>query len=193
MTAVTRLSLGVVTALFLSSIPTRAEEPRFGVQVHGNAPTGTLKDVVGNKLGLGGGVHMTFDLGQGHLLRPRVDFMAFPEASLASGFAETHNKVQDLSAGVDYLYFLDGKPEGLYLTAGLALHRWKVDSSTPGMGWSMSDTSRKAGFAVGLGYNFNASVGGELRFTSSVSPDSNQGNTPFRTGTAIQAGITFRF
>ena len=170
-------------ALATLGLGLRAEDPRFGVQVHGNIPNGDLKDAVDNKLGVGGGAHVTFDLGQGHVIRPRIDYIFFPEATVSA----LKNKVNDLSVGADYLYFINGKVEGLYFTGGLSFNHWKADVSTPLGGFS--DTSNKPGFALGAGYNFNTSFGAELRFLSSKY---GSGGTDF-TANALQAGVTLRF
>lgn len=178
------LALALAT-LAVAGNSARAEDPRFGVQVHGNFPTGDLKDAVDSKLGIGGGAHVTFDLSQGHVIRPRIDYTFFPETTLNSGAAAIKNKVNNLSAGADYLYFIDGKPEGLYLTGGLAYNHWKVEATA--LGQTYSDTSNKLGFAAGAGFNFNASFGAELRFTSTkFGKDEGTAN-------ALQLGVTLRF
>ena len=185
-----RLAALSMAVLILGSTPARAEEPRYGLQLHANLPSGDLKNAVEDKPGAGLGAHITFDLGGGHVIRPRVDAMFFPEGSF-NGFK---TKANDLSLGADYLYFPGGKPNGLYLTAGLGLHRWSVDSTTPAVGsapaTSGTQSSSRFGYAAGLGYNFNRSVGAELRYVS----------THYATRTAwdpaansLQAGVTFRF
>jgi hypothetical protein len=177
-----RLALAAL-ALALTAGAARAEEPRFGVQVHGNIPAGDLKDAVDSKLGVGGGAHMTYDFGLGHMVRPRIDYVFFPEATVST----IKNKVNDLSLGVDYLYFLDGKPTGLYFTGGLSFNHWSVDVNSAGK--DLSDSSNKFGFAAGVGYNFNRSFGAEFRFTTS---QYSVGSQDF-TAAALQAGVTLRF
>jgi hypothetical protein len=174
-------------AFALAASLARAEDPRFGVQVHGNIPIGDLKDAVDSKLGVGGGAHVTFDLGDGHLIRPRLDYIFFPEATFNSGSASVKNKVNDLSAGADYLYFLSGKPEGLYFTGGLSFNHWKVETTAAGV--SLSDTSNKLGLAAGVGFHFNASFGAEVRFTTSKY---GSGSKDF-TANTLQACVTLRF
>lgn len=176
----TRLALG---ALLLAGTLAQAEEPRFGVQVHGNIPTGDLKDAVDSKLGVGGGAQVTFDLGDGHMLRPRLDYTFFPEATVKA----IRNKVNSLAIGADYQWFPAGRPEGLYVTGGLALHHWKAEGSVGGL--SFSETSNKPGFAAGVGFNFNPSFGAELR---AVSTKYGTG-TKDATATLLQAGVTLRF
>jgi hypothetical protein len=178
-----RTSRFVFALVATLGVVARAEDPRFGVQVHGSIPSGDLNDAVDGKLGVGGGAHGSFDLGDGHMIRPRLDYTIFPEATVKA----IKSKFNDLSLGADYLYFLSGKPEGAYVTAGLALHRWSVDRTAAGL--SYSGTSNKPGFAAGAGYNFNASFGAEVRF---LSTKYSAGGTDF-TANAIQAGVTLRF
>ncbi|MBK8726165.1 MAG: porin family protein [Holophagaceae bacterium] len=195
MTTLSRFALGLV---LVTGAGLSAQDVRFGVQASGNAPLGDLKDAVDSKPGLGAGAHLTWNLGGGHVIRPRFDYLFFPEngAYAADGYGVSANgkyKVSDLSVGVDYLYFLEGKDEGLYLTAGLGLHRWTVDYDyTVRIGnvtssGSESDSTNKAGFAVGAGYNFNRSFGAEVRFTTTKF-GKNEGSA-----NALQAGVTFRF
>jgi opacity protein-like surface antigen len=180
----------LAVAIACGAVQARAEEPRFGLQLHANLPTGDLKDAVDNKPGAGLGAHVTFDLGAGHVIRPRFDAVFFPEGSV-NGFK---TKANDLSLGADYLYFPSGKPDGLYLTAGLGLHRWSVDTTIPGFGLfpaaSASQKSSRFGYSAGLGYNFNRIVGAELRFVSTHYANQTAWDP---TANSLQAGVTFRF
>jgi opacity protein-like surface antigen len=168
----------------------RAEEPRYGVQVHISAPTGDLKTAVDNKPGAGLGAHVTFDLGGGHVLRPRFDAVFFPEGTF-NGFK---TKANDLSLGGDYLFFPGGKTDGIYLTAGVGLHRWNVDSATPAIGTSPatsgSQSSSRFGYAAGFGYNFNRSLGAELRYVSTHYANQTAWDPA---ANSLQTGVTFRF
>jgi len=159
-----RLALVLLAA---AGVCARAEDPRFGVQVHGSIPSGDLNDAVDGKLGVGGGAHGTIDLGYGHMIRPRLDYTLFPEATVKAIKSKFN--------------------EGLYVTGGLALHRWTVDRTEAGL--SYSGTSNKPGFAAGAGYAFNASFGAELRFLSTKYSASGKDFT----ANGIQAGVTLRF
>lgn len=176
--------------LMLGTSTIKAEEPRYGLQVHVSAPTGDLKTAVDNKPGAGLGAHVTFDLGWGHMLRPRFDAVFFPEGT-ANGFK---TRAQDLSLGGDYLFFPGGKPEGLYLTAGIGLHRWSVDTTTPAIGsgvaTSGTQSSSRFGYAAGFGYNFNPAVGAELRYVSTHYANQTAWDP---SANSLQAGVTFRF
>ncbi len=190
MTRNARLAAVSLAVLILGPSTARAEEPRYGLQVHVSAPTGDLKTAVDNKPGAGLGAHVTFDLGGGHMLRPRFDAVFFPEGTF-NGFK---TKANDLSLGGDYLFFLGGKPEGLYLTAGIGLHRWSVDSTTPAMGSAVatsgSQSSSRFGYAAGFGYNFNRAMGAELRYISTHYANQTAWDPA---ANSLQAGVTFRF
>lgn len=169
-------------ALLAATLPTlQAEPPRYGVQGLVNVPEGDLKDYLDSKPGPGVGVHGTFDLGDGHMLRPRLDYGVYPEAS----FATVKRAANTLSLGGDYLYFIAGKPEGLYLTAGLAAVRWSFEVKDPAFG-NMTSHTTKAGLAMGVGYQWNATVGTEARFIHSRISGQFQAD-------ALQAGVTIRF
>ena len=175
------LSLGTL-AILAASVPSLlAEAPRYGVQGLVNVPLGDLKDYVDSRPGPGIGVHGTFDLGDGHMLRPRLDYTIYPEAS----FATVKQTATNLSLGGDYLYFIAGKPEGLYLTAGLAAVRWSFEVKDPVLGDVTSHTT-KLGLAAGAGYQWNATVGTEVRFVHSRITGGFQAD-------ALQAGVTIRF
>ena len=179
---VSRLAL---TALLAAGPFASAQELRYGVQAHVSLPVGDLKDAVDSKPGLGLGAHLTVDLGQGHVLRPRLDYVAFPDANVFEG---VKNKMSDLSFGVDYLFQVEGAT-GFYVTGGLSAHRWNAEVEVSGLGTFSSNTT-KLGYAAGVGYAFNANVNAEARFTT----------TKFTTRTvsdenanALQLGVLYRF
>ncbi|MBL0210937.1 MAG: outer membrane beta-barrel protein [Holophagaceae bacterium] len=178
----------------------RAQEVRYGLQIHGNVPMGDLKEAADSKVGFGGGAHMTIDFGDGHRLRPRLDYVVYPENSAFAdiGFgssASGKSKVSDASLGLDYIYDFGGKEGGFYLTAGLAWHRWKAeyDFAVQVAGTTVSErstsTSSKAGAAAGMGFNFNPTFGVEARY---VATKFQQGNED-RTAGAVQVAALYRF
>ncbi len=174
------LSIPALTILTAATLSLQAEAPRYGVQGLVNVPLGDLKTYVDSKPGPGFGVHGTFDLGEGHMLRPRLDYSVFPEAS----FATVKQTASYLSLGGDYLYFIAGKPEGLYLTAGASLMRWSFD--TKGGTSTMAHATTKVGLAAGVGYQWNATVGTEGRWMRSRIASGFQAD-------ALQAAVTVRF
>lgn len=187
---------GVLLVLAGAAAPLQAQEVRYGLQIHGNVPMGDLKGAADSKVGFGGGGHMTIDFGEGHLLRPRLDYVVYPENKAFGGSASVKSKVSDASLGLDYIYDFGGKDGGFYLTAGLAWHRWKAeyDYAVPADGGSVvsstdSSTSSKIGVAAGAGFNFNTSFSVEARY---VATKFLQGSED-RTAGAMQVAALYRF
>lgn len=190
------------TALTLAGswAPLHGQDVRYGLQIHGNMPSGDLKEASDSKVGIGGGAHMTIDFGDGHVLRPRLDYVVYPEnqsfsqvVSNASATGKFHAK--DASLGLDYFYDFGGKDGGFYLTAGVAWHHWLTDydysytvNSVPVSGTS-STNSNKAGAAAGAGFNFNPEFGVEARY---VATKFRQGTTDKNAG-ALQLTALYRF
>ena len=174
------LSLSALATLVTATMSLQAEAPRYGVQGLVNLPLGDLKTYVDSKPGPGVGIHGTFDLSDGHMVRPRLDYSIYPEAS----FATVKQTASNLSLGGDYLYFIAGKPEGFYFTGGLAAVRWSFEHKDPPA--KVTSTTTKFGVAAGLGYQWNATVGTEVRWMNSKVASGFKAN-------ALQAGVTIRF
>ena len=173
-------SLSTLAILVATALSLQAEPPRYGVQGLVNIPQDDLKTYLDNNLGIGIGVHGTFDLGNGHMLRPRLDYSLYQQASMAS----VKQSASYLSLGGDYLYFIAGQPEGYYVTAGLSAMRWSLQHQDPGT--DLTNATTKFGEAAGIGYQWDYNIGTEVRWGhSSVSNN-------FRAD-SLQAAVTFRF
>ncbi len=173
-------SLAALAVLTTATFSLNAEPPRYGVQGLVNVPLGDLKTFVDSSAGPGIGIHGTFDLMDGHMLRPRMDYSVYQEAS----FATFKQNASYIDLGGDYLYFIAGKPEGLYFTGGLSAVRWSFQRKDA-LSKVTSDTT-KLGVAGGLGYQWSATVGTELRWMHS------RVSSAFKAD-ALQAGFTIRF
>jgi hypothetical protein len=169
-----------LATLLVAGTGLMAQDARFGLQVQAAIPQGDLKDAVDSKLGIGLGAHGTFAFDQ-HAIRPRFDYTFYPEADLSG----VKNKVSSMALGVDYLYFVDAKDNGIYFTGGLSAIRWKVDADFAGLG-STSASTTKLGVAAGLGYQWTKAFGTEVRYVNSCL------NSNF-TANNIVLGATFRF
>jgi len=180
-------SFALVAAALVAPTLVAQEGPRFGLQAGVNLPQSDLKDAVDSKMGFNVGAHMALDFKGGHMLRPRLDYTWFPEYSASAGGASASAKLSNISLGADYLYFVDGKPEGFYFTGGLALVQWKMEASIsyPGFSASASETTTKVGLAAGVGYQFNKTVGGEVRYMKSSAWEGDLD--------MLQVGVTFKF
>lgn len=180
-------TIALMAAALAAPALSAQEGPRFGLQAGLNLPQADLKDAVDSKVGLNIGAHLALDLRGGHMLRPRVDYTWFPEYTLSDFGASASVKFSSLGLGADYLYFPAGKPEGLYFTGGLGLIQWKAESSASFLGTSVSnsETTTKLGLALGAGYQFNQTVGAEVRYQTSKAWEG--------TLDTIQVGVTFKF
>lgn len=175
MTSVPRILLAALAAGSLW-----AEESRLGVQLQALSPRGELKPFVDSKVGPGAGLHVTIDLGDGHMVRPRLDYASFPE----TGVGASRQHATAFSVGTDYLLFSEWKPEGLYLALGLAATRWSLHT-TPATDQSRPATI-KTSLSFGLGYLWTETLGTELRYSHT------RVTQTFSAGT-LQAEITLRF
>ncbi|MCX6546888.1 MAG: outer membrane beta-barrel protein [Holophagaceae bacterium] len=157
-----------------------AEETRFGVQLQVASPRGDLKQFVDGNLGPGLGLHATLDLGDGQLLRPRLDYTSLPEAT----FGARRQRATSLSLGSDYLFFVEGKPEGLYFALGLAAQRWSLRTTLATSQATSAGT--RPGVSFGIGYLWTETLGTELRYGHS------RVSQVFSAST-LQAEVTLRF
>ncbi|MCC6514345.1 MAG: outer membrane beta-barrel protein [Geothrix sp.] len=181
-------ALALAVAALAAPALNAQEAVRFGVQAGLNLPQSDLKDAVDSKLGYNLGVQVTFDLRGGHMLRPRYDYTWFPEYTESFAGDSFSTKFIRKSLGVDYLYFVDGKPQGFYVTAGIAAVQWavEVNFTLSGLGsGSNSQTSNKLALAAGAGYQFNRTVGADLRY---IKGKAWEGDLDM-----VQAGVSVRF
>ena len=176
------LSVSVLTAQGASAKKQPMEGFRFGLQGGVVIPTtDSFKYLSDQKPGVAFGGQCTWDVKTAfQRLRARVDVTMFPQASVksmnGSGRMED-NTIRGISAGLDYIHFLSNKPEGWFLSGGLALANWTQDSSLDG-----AKTSTNLGIAAGAGWQFNRDFSLEARGTWS------RWSTNFRSETIHNAG-----
>ncbi|MBP1773700.1 MAG: outer membrane protein beta-barrel domain [Holophagaceae bacterium] len=181
-------ALTLIAATLAGTALSAQEGPRFGLQAGINLPQSDLKDAVDSKVGFNLGAQVTFDLRGGHMLRPRLDYTWFPEYTETFAGDSIGTTFTRTSLGVDYLYFVEGKPQGFYLTGGIAAVQWKVDVNVTLGGFgsgSDSETTNKLALAAGAGYQFNKTVGADLRY---IKGKAWEGDLDL-----IQAGVNVRF
>lgn len=159
--------------LFLLTLPVLAQSPeasRFGLQGGLAFPLSvSTRDITDGSVGFTLGGQLTWDRVKGQRFRARLDYTAFPEKDFHRPGAvyRSRGTLKGLAAGIDYLYFLEGKPQGAYLCGGLSINQWKLDATTfytTGQG-SEGTTKTGPGVAVGAGWQFNRNLGLELRAT----------------------------
>jgi hypothetical protein len=184
----------------------------FGGAVSLNLPQGELKTDTHDKVGGALAFQVAFDLGSGHLLRPKAEVNLFRVKDVKRSGSDTRDTVEltGLGLGVDYLYHFGGNArQGAYALGGLSVQRWEVDYGSYSHQGSSSSMSTEAtrrrtslGAALGLGYQVNSWFGMEARYTTSRyegSRDATLGNsTPgdpgiSRDAAAVQLSATFRW
>ena len=182
----------LLPVLALVSAPAFAQNAHFGLQGGLSLPQSDAKDLVDSKTGITLGLNVAIDLKGGHVLRPRLDFTT-TKGSPSLGSYSVDTEVTTTMIGMDYNYYVAGKAtDGLYLIAGLGYANSKVKATVniPGYG-SASDDISGGGMALafGLGYQFNALVGGDLRYTTT---EPSLDGTKFKND-AINVSVTFTF
>ncbi|MBL0312401.1 MAG: porin family protein [Holophagaceae bacterium] len=166
-----RFSLAAMV-LALAGGAVSAQDVHFGLHAGLAIPQGDLsrKQLLGSDPGGNFGAHVNFDMKQGHVIRIRTDYSQFRENKTFEGYGFTSKiKASDLSLGVDYLYFVDHRPTGLYMMAGVSGNRWDL-SSKDDYGYAIDTfnmTTTKFGYGFGVGYQFNQSWGLEAGYTYS--------------------------
>jgi hypothetical protein len=173
-------------ALVLSAqgIQAQSQDLRFGVQLLLSSPSSDLRKV-SNKESLGGALTLDWQVSEGHVLRPRVEFISYPEKTSTYSYSwglttysgSSSSSAESVGVGLDYVYYFAGKPQGWHLDGGVENLRYKFSGSAtdtilgpaggPTTFTGQADAARtKLGFALGVGYDFNRAWGVGLRFTS---------------------------
>jgi opacity protein-like surface antigen len=201
--------LPLALALALPLAAQSSSRPTFGFSAQLNAPLGDLKDDTDKTLGAGVSFLVQWNLANGHAIRPRFDLNLFNVSTYEpshSNYRESRD-LSALGAGVDYLYYLNGTPKGLYLTAGAGITRWDLSYTTSdkvGSSYSSSRDSSKnttsLSLAAGLGWQVTRVIGLEARLMHSpykafdlTNPTSTTRTDVNRDGTYLQLAGTFRW
>ena len=204
--------LAILPLAAVLSMPLAAQSnshPSYGFSAQLNAPLGNLKDDTDKTLGVGASFLMQWDLPGGVAIRPRFDVNLFNVSTYEpshSNYQESRN-LSALGLGVDYLYYLNGTPKGLDLTAGVGVTRWDLSYTTAdkiGNSYSSSHDSNKnttsLSLAAGLGWQFTRVIGLEARFMHSPykafdlnNPTSTTRTEVNRDGNFLQLAGTFRW
>lgn len=148
-------------ALALSGVAASAQTVQFGVHGGLNLPLGDLDKALDGRPGFTLGGHAGLYYGNGHELRPRVDYTLYDGGWQPVDGSFGKATVSAWGLGADYLYYTETRPQGIYLTMGLGFQGWTVN---PDQGPSASKTALS--LAAGAGYRFNRSLAVEGRFTT---------------------------
>jgi hypothetical protein len=205
-------SLALIPLTLALALPLSAQalgRPTFGFSAQLDGPLGNLKEDTDKTLGGGASFLVQWDFPGGHALRPRLDVNVFNVSTYEPSHSN-YRESRDLSAvglGVDYLYYLNGSPKGVYFTGGVGVTRWDLSYTTSdraGNGFSSSYERSKnttsPGLAAGLGWQFTRVIGTELRLIHAPykafdlsDPTSTTRTDVNRNGDFLQLAATFRW
>lgn len=139
-----------------------AQDVEFGAHGGLSIPTGDLSSQLDGRMGLAVGGHAGIYYGNGHELRPRVDYMFFqggwhPDRTAPLGFSKS--KITQLGLGADWVYYMNTTPQGMFMVMGLAMQHWTVSEEA-------QPTQRKTslGLAIGAGHRVNRNIALEGRY-----------------------------
>jgi len=174
-------ALAVVAGSVLS-----AGELKFGVAGAMAVPTDELRVLVNDKTGFTVGVFVLKGLGNGHVLRPRLDYyqttlgsgyngpLAYP-GGLGNVVLAEHERVTCWSLGLDLVRYLREYMDwGPYVLVGLggSINRYQItvnENTAAGSAASQAGAQSTKLYAdVGFGYQLNASTGLEVAYHRSV-------------------------
>ena len=147
----------------LAVLPATGAEVDFGIQGSVALPTGAFGDAdhLDRKPGFGLGIQAPIDFGDGHVLRPRLEYLGFRRNS-----GEINYKADSYLLMADYNYHVTGDREGVYFLGGLGLHHTRRSVTRPLVGASITGSSSTTGLAynVGLGYAFSRNAALEVKY-----------------------------
>lgn len=167
------------------SLASVAMAQSFQPGIHGglNIPLGDLGTAVDDRFGLTFGGHLGVYYGNGHELRPRVDYTRFNGGYFPAGGGRfDKNTISAWGVGADYLYYTEQRLVGPYLAMGLGYQWWDVSPRD-----SANHSNSAMSFAAGGGFRFNRTFAVEARFTTGQFQDTNGA------ANAIQVLGTMRF
>lgn len=160
------------------------------------ATSPALKEVTNEKVGLGGGLHATYQFAAKQAIRVRTDYVGFPTTVRKFSNVYTLDTKANLWSGeVDYLYFVTKK---VYVQGGFGVAQWQNQyyGKYPayfGRKNFLEDAAVKqpivtagVGYQIPVGKLFVKSVALEARFVSTQLAGSANANT-------VQAGLVVSF
>jgi len=156
-----------ISCLFLLAVPASAQDTRYGFAIGLAFPQADTNQLVDHKLGYAVGGQIALPLGDGHVLRPRLDLSVVTRnTDQGSSLSVTTGCV-----GADYNRFVSGRAnEGFYLLVGLGYAVTTLSHTdlrfSPYNNLQSSQDQNAIALAAGLGYQFNRTYGADLRYTT---------------------------
>jgi opacity protein-like surface antigen len=163
-----RFNITLITLLIAAGSMAQAQDFKFGVQGSLSLPQSDLKDFVDSKLGFGIGLHGAFNLKDGHVLEPRVDYLIHKGSEDDFyGYKADSTTAKQLFAGADYNYYTGGKAfEGFYVGLGAGFAQAWVDATSDHYNATASASKSSFFLALGGGYSFTPNAAIEVRYIS---------------------------
>lgn len=156
----------LLMGVFAMASPLSAQIPFFGFQAGASLPFTQLRDDLGSKPAFQGTAFLFLDRYDGHVFKPRADYVRFREPDFMKDTLGTGHplKVELASLGVDYNYYFTEKGgEGFYVLAGAqavqARTRWESPAGPL--------DKKKVGVSVAAGFGIilMPHLGVEARFS----------------------------
>jgi hypothetical protein len=179
------------------------QSPHFGFSVHADLPMSDLKQDIDGKVGYGASFQVSIETSDRTIFRPRIDVDAFPvsEQDRPNSTFEDRTDLGSVGIGADLIYSFSGRnDQGAYGLGGVGVQRWLQTSSsrdTDGYhAWHNNDTVRNRTtpyLALGVGYQFNPTVGLEARAVGSKYDALVAGTAGTRTAVVTQVALTCRW
>lgn len=147
---------------FAGATQGHAGQSAFSLELGLARPTSDLKVYTNSTTGLalGGACHV--DLGDGHVIRPRISLTRFRETS-------GYYALNQSALAADYLYFFEGRAEtGFFAGGGLGI---ASNRYTSGAAPAYAQSDERPVFSVSAGYQFNHAWGVEFRASASKFTD----------------------
>jgi opacity protein-like surface antigen len=147
----------------LGALPVQAMEMAFGLQGNVAMPIGSFGDTnhLDRRAGFGLGVQAPMDFGDGHVLRPRLDYL-----SMRRNSDDIFYRTDSWLFMAEYNGHLSGYKEGVFLIGGLGLHHTRRDASRPLNGASSvcQDATTGLAYDLGVGYAFNRNLALDVKY-----------------------------
>lgn len=167
-----RMNLFILPAAILAlSVPVRATEVDYGVQLGLAIPNGDLSTFVNNNVGAELGFSVQIDLGGGQQLRPRLTGTALTGDTYRLATVSFTREASLGFLGLDYLWYPQGNTRrGAYLLGGIgySANDLTIDTTSyaafgPGQIEVKASSSHFA-YTAGAGYQFNRRWAIEARY-----------------------------
>jgi opacity protein-like surface antigen len=149
-----------LTAAVLVGTCAMAQSPvRFGLEAQAGLAQSDLKTYVDSKPFVGVGVQATYDLPGASLLRGRLDYNRYFDATIKG----VNTKAENLELAADFVFYVDGKNQGVYFLVGPSAVRWSLDAQVSSLHGTLDTT--KLGLNAGIGYQVTRNLGVEARYS----------------------------